>query len=403
MTNVIDTEDSLNRRVVITGCGVVCSLGRSPLEVWEAIENNRSGVKLISRFDTTKYKTKIAAGVDEIETLGERFNQKYWDSLDKTAQFVISAGLSAFEDASLSFTPENSGEVAIVIASQWRERNTKFPPAETLAGLLGITGNVLQISPHSAGGIVAISEAAEMIRRGDALVALAGGVENPITPEVLSFYEERTDLSENNDSPANASRPLDLNRDGFVLAEGSAIVVLEDLEVAQVRGANILAELEGNSYTFSPGMSGIPKIAISQISRSIQSAVEKSGRIRSEIDVVYMNASGSVEEDVLEAKGIKSVFGSATRHHMYTPALKGHTGNMFSASGPLGVIVLTEAMQRGKIPSTLNLIDDDPGIDLDANKSSVKDDIISVCIVNAIGGPHNATLVISHPRVMRNY
>ena len=403
MTNVIDTEDSLNRRVVITGCGVVCSLGRSPLEVWEAIENNRSGVKLISRFDTTKYKTKIAAEIDEIETLGERFNQKYWDSLDKTAQFVISAGLSAFEDASLSFTPENSGEVAIVIASQWRERNTKFPPAETLAGLLGITGNVLQISPHSAGGIVAISEAAEMIRRGDALVALAGGVENPITPEVLSFYEERTDLSENNDSPANASRPLDLNRDGFVLAEGSAIVVLEDLEVAQVRGANILAELEGNSYTFSPGMSGIPKIAISQISRSIQSAVEKSGRIRSEIDVVYMNASGSVEEDALEAKGVKSVFGSATRHHMYTPALKGHTGNMFSASGPLGVIVLTEAMQRGKIPSTLNLIDDDPGIDLDANKSSVKDDIISVCIVNAIGGPHNATLVISHPRVMRNY
>ena len=403
MTNVIDPEDSLNRRVVITGCGVVCSLGRSPLEVWEAIENNRSGVKLISRFDTTKYKTKIAAGVDEIETLGERFNQKYWDSLDKTAQFVISAGLSAFEDASLSFTPENSGEVAIVIASQWRERNTKFPPAETLAGLLGITGNVLQISPHSAGGIVAISEAAEMIRRGDALVALAGGVENPITPEVLSFYEERTDLSENNDSPANASRPLDLNRDGFVLAEGSAIVVLEDLEVAQVRGANILAELEGNSYTFSPGMSGIPKIAISQIARSIKSAVEKSGRIRSEIDVVYMNASGSVEEDALEAKGVKSVFGSATRHHMYTPALKGHTGNMFSASGPLGVIVLTEAMQRGKIPSTLNLIDDDPDIDLDANKSSVKDDIISVCIVNAIGGPHNATLVISHPRVMRNY
>ena len=403
MTNVIDTEDSLNRRVVITGCGVVCSLGRSPLEVWEAIENNRSGVKLISRFDTTKYKTKIAAEIDEIETLGERFNQKYWDSLDKTAQFVISAGLSAFEDASLSFTPENSGEVAIVIASQWRERNTKFPPAETLAGLLGITGNVLQISPHSAGGIVAISEAAEMIRRGDALVALAGGVENPITPEVLSFYEERTDLSENNDSPANASRPLDLNRDGFVLAEGSAIVVLEDLEVAQVRGANILAELEGNSYTFSPGMSGIPKIAISQIARSIQSAVEKSGRIRSEIDVVYMNASGSVEEDALEAKGVKSVFGSATRHHMYTPALKGHTGNMFSASGPLGVIVLTEAMQRGKIPSTLNLIDDDPDIDLDANKSSVKDDIISVCIVNAIGGPHNATLVISHPRVMRDY
>ena len=258
-------------------------------------------------------------------------------------------------------------------------------------------------NPHAAGGIVAISEAAEMIRRGDALVALAGGVENPITPETLSFYEERDDLSVNNASPTKASRPLDLNRDGFVIAEGAAIVVLEDLEVAQVRGANILAELEGSSYVFSPGMSGIPKISTSQIAKSILSAVDKSGRIRSEIDVVYMNASGSLEEDALEAKGIQSVVGAATRHHMYTPALKGHTGNMFSASGPLGVIVLTEAMQRGKIPSTLNLVDDDPEIDLDANKISVKDDIISVCIVNAIGGPNNATLVISHPRVMRDF
>ena len=403
MTNLVDTESALNRRVVITGCGVVCSLGRTSSEVWEAVENNLSGVKLISQFDTSKYKTKIAAEIDDIESLGHRFKQEYWDGLDKTAQFVVSAGLSAFEDASLNFTPQNSSEVAVVIASQWQERNSTYQPAETLAGLLGVTGKVLQVNPHTAGGIVAISEAAEMIRRGDALVALAGGVENPITPETLSFYEERDDLSVNNASPTKASRPLDLNRDGFVIAEGAAIVVLEDLEVAQVRGANILAELEGSSYVFSPGMSGIPKISTSQIAKSILSAVDKSGRIRSEIDVVYMNASGSLEEDALEAKGIQSVFGAATRHHMYTPALKGHTGNMFSASGPLGVIVLTEAMQRGKIPSTLNLVDDDPEIDLDANKISVKDDIISVCIVNAIDGPNNATLVISHPRVMRDF
>ena len=403
MTNLVDTVSSINRRVVITGCGVVCSLGQSSSEVWEAIASNHSGVKLISSFDVSRYKTKIAAELSDIGSLGKKFRQEYWDTIDKNSQFAVSAGLSAFEDASLNFTPQNSSEVAIVLASQWQEQNVISQPAEALAGLLGVTGKVLQINALSAGGIVAISEAAEMIRRGDALVALAGGVENPITPETLSFYEERTDLSVNNDAPTKASRPLDLNRDGFVLAEGAAIVVLEDLEVAQARGAKILAELEGTSYTFSPGMSGIPKISISQISRSIQSAVEKSGRIRSEIDVIYMHASGSPEEDILEAKGIQSVFGAATRHHMYTPALKGHTGNMFSASGPLGVIVLTEAMKRGKIPSTLNLVDEDPDIDLDANKILMKDDMVSVCIVNSIGGPYNATLVISHPRVMRDY
>tara|TARA_B100000700_G_C15063384_1_gene867629 strand:- start:11806 stop:13017 length:1212 start_codon:yes stop_codon:yes gene_type:complete len=403
MTNSVSAEGSLNRRVVITGCGVVCSLGQSSSAVWEAIENNLSGVKLISQLNTSKYKTKIAAEIDNLDFLGKRFKQEYWNSLDKIAQFTVSAGLSAFEDASLNFTPENASEVAVVLASQWQEHNSQSQPAETLAGLLGITGKVLQLNAHSAGGVIAISEAAEMIRRGDALVAFAGGAEDPINSSTLSFYENNTDLSVNNETPTEASRPLDLNRDGFVLAEGAAIIVLEDLEVAQTRGANILAELEGSSYSFSPGVSGIPKLSVSQIARSIQAAVEKSGRIRSEIDVVYMHASGSPEEDILEAKGIQSVFGAATRHHMYTPALKGHTGNMFSASGPLGVIVLTEAMKRGKIPSTLNLVDEDPAIDLDANKSLVKDDIISVCIVNAIGGPHNATLVISHPRVMRNY
>ena len=131
MTNSVSAEGSLNRRVVITGCGVVCSLGQSSSAVWEAIENNLSGVKLISQLNTSKYKTKIAAEIDNLDFLGKRFKQEYWNSLDKIAQFTVSAGLSAFEDASLNFTPENASEVAVVLASQWQEHNSQSQPAET--------------------------------------------------------------------------------------------------------------------------------------------------------------------------------------------------------------------------------------------------------------------------------
>ncbi len=423
-----EDSDAPRRRVVITGVGVVCSLGRTTGDLWQAIEDGRSGVGPITRFDASGFQTRIAAEVPDADQRDERFDQQYWDQLDPISRFSVSAALSAVQGAGLTFSPQNRGQVAVVIASERPSEDLTLEgarllaagdidaaakllaadarphaPADRVASLLGVTGPVLQIENGSPGGLNAIIEAAAMIRRGDALVAISGGAEAPITPLTLAAFQGTGGLSTNNDDPAGSSRPLDTARDGFVLGEGAALVTLEALEVAEARGVKILAEIEGEGMTFSPGSGGTPSMDEQQIGQAIQLALVTSGRIRSEIDVLALHAAGSIEGDRIEAVGVKRVFGAATRHHMYTPALKGHTGHLLGASGPLTLAVLLEAMHRNKIPSTLNLLEEDLEVDLDANPSGVRDDNVLVCIVNATGWAHNAALVLAHPKAMRPF
>ena len=423
-----EDSDAPRRRVVITGVGVVCSLGRTTGDLWQAIEDGRSGIAPITRFDASGFQTRIAAEVPDADQRDERFDVEYWDQLDLRSRFAVSAALSAVQGAGLTFSPQNRGQVAVVIASERPSEALTLEgarllatgdidaaaellaadarphaPADRVASLLGITGPVLQVENRSPGGLNAIIEAAAMIRRGDALVAVAGGAEAPITPLTLAAFQGTGGLSTNNDDPAGSSRPLDTARDGFVLGEGAVLVTLEALEVAEARGVKILAEIEGEGMTFSPGSGGTPSMDEQQIGQAIQLALVTSGRIRSEIDVLALHAAGSIEGDRIEAVGVKRVFGAATRHHMYTPALKGHTGHLLGASGPLTLAVLLEAMHRNKIPPTLNLLEEDPEVDLDGNPSGVRDDNVLVCIVNATGWAHNAALVLAHPKAMRPF
>ena len=427
---MVAAEDSEapRRRVVITGVGVVCSLGRTTGDLWQAIEDGRSGIAPITRFDASAYETRIAAEVPDADQRDQRFDEQYWSQLDLRSRFAVSAALSAVQGAGLTFSLQNRGQIAVVIASERPSEDLLFQgsqllaagdidaaarllaeharphaPADRVASLLGVSGPVLQIENRSAGGLNAIIEAAAIIRRGDALVAVAGGAEAPITPLTLAAFQGTGALSTNNNNPAGSSRPLDTARDGFVLAEGAAVVTLEALEVAEARGVKILAELEGEGMSFSPGSGGTPAMDEQQIGHAIQLALVTSGRIRSEIDVLALHAAGSIEGDRIEASGVKRVFGAATRHHMYTPALKGHTGHLLGASGPLTVAILLEAMHRNKIPPTLNLVEEDPEVDLDANPSGVRNDNVLVCIANATGWAHNAALVLAHPKAMRPF
>ncbi|PKB56628.1 MAG: hypothetical protein BZY69_00830, partial [SAR202 cluster bacterium Casp-Chloro-G1] len=250
---MVNTSDSgsAERRVVITGVGVVCSLGRTTGDVWQAIEDGRSGVGPITRFDASGFATRIAAEVPDALAHDHRFDEAYWQSLDLRARFAVSAALSAVQGAGLTFTPQNRGQVAVVMASERPEEDVLLAgaraliagdidgaasilaaharphaPAERIAALLGVTGPVLQIENRSAGGLNSIIEAAAMIRRGDALVAIAGGADAPITPLTLAAFQGTGALSTRNDAPAGASRPLDAARDGFVLGEGAALVTL---------------------------------------------------------------------------------------------------------------------------------------------------------------------------------
>ncbi|MDA1003334.1 MAG: beta-ketoacyl synthase N-terminal-like domain-containing protein, partial [Chloroflexi bacterium] len=274
-------------------------------------------------------------------------------------------------------------------------------PAERVAALLGVTGPVLQLGAGTAGGLDAVIEAAAIIRRGDALVAIAGGAEAPITPLTLAAYQGAGLLSRRNDDPAAASRPLERDRDGLVLAEGAAIVVLELLEVAVARGARILAEIEGEGLSFSPGTSGEPQLAAVPIGQALQQALAVSGRIQSELDVIALDAAGTVEGDRIEALGIRRVFGAAARHHVYTPALKSHTGHALGASGPLTLVLMLEALERQRIPGTRNLDHEGDEIELDGNARGMRDDNVRVVGVSALGAARAAFVLLAHPRAMR--
>ncbi len=419
-----DISDAPRPRVVITGVGVVHALGRTTGAIWDAMAEGRSAVRPITRFDATPYATRIAAEVDDEPDA--RFKPDYWDALDRRSRFAVSAALSAVQGAGVTFNPQNRAQVTVVMASERPEEDRLLEgarhivagniegaaatlaaharphaPAERIAALFGTTGPVLQLENRAPGGLAAIIEAAAVLRRGDALVAVAGGAEAPITPLSLAAFQGTGSLSTRNDAPHEASRPLDLDRDGFVLAEGAAVVVLERLEVAVARGARILAEIEGEAMTFSAGRDGVPGFDAAQIARCIQLALVTSGRIQSEVDLLALHAAGNIEGDRLEARAVRMIFGAATRHHMYTPALKSHLGHALAASGPLALAVVLEAMHRQQIPGTRNLVREDPEVDLDANPKGVRADTLRVAMVNATGWAHNATLAICHPASMR--
>lgn len=424
MTSASPDEGATERRVVITSLGVLHALGHSSGEIWEAMAEGRSGVGPITRFDASGFATQIAS---EIDLAGDdRFRPEYWDALDRRSRYAVSAALTAVQRGGLSFTPQNRGQVAVVLASERPEEELLIEGArhleggdvaaaaeslaaharphavsERVAAMLGTTGPVLQIENRSAGGLNAIVEAAELIRRGDALIALAGGVEAPITPLTVAAFQGTGALSTRNDDPSAASRPLDTQRDGMVLAEGAAIFVLEALEVAVARGATILAEIEGHGATFSASEGGHPGADPAQIGQAIQLALVNSGRIQSEVDVLMLHAAGTPAGDVQEAVGVRRIFGGSTRHHMYTPAPKSHLGHALGASGPLALALLLEAMHRQEVPGTRNLDEEDPEVDLDANPGPPRADTVLVGMVNATGWAHNACIALCAPRAMR--
>ena len=413
-------------RVVITGAGVICALGSTTGDLWRAIDAGRSGVGAITRFDASAFATRIAAEVPDADERDERFDARYWDSLDRRSRFAVRAGLSALQHAGLPLTQQNRGQVAVVMASERADEETLLAgaaeleagrvqqaaaalagharphsPASRISALIGATGPSLQIESRSAGGIVAMIEAAAMIRRGDVLVALAGGAEAPITPLTFAAYQGADALSKRNDDPAAASRPLDTDRDGLVLGEGAAVVVLESLELARARGATILAEIEGEGMTFASSNGGHPTADAAEIGRAMQLTLAASGRIQSEIDVIALHAAGTVDGDRTEALGVHRIFGVAARHHLYTPALKSMTGHLLGASGPLTVVIMLEALARQQIPPTINLDHEDTECDLDANPGGTRNDTVRVVIVNATDGAHNAALLFVHPEAMR--
>jgi 3-oxoacyl-[acyl-carrier-protein] synthase II len=408
------------RRVAITGLGAVTPLGLTWRESWEACREGRSGVGRITLFDASDLPVTIAAevkGFDPVAHLGRKEARR----TSRVIQFAIVAAREAVADAGLDVAAEaedigvviGSGvggldvvEEASLVAHQqgWR-RVSPFTvpnlipdmPAGMVAIDLGAKGPNFCVVSACATGAHAIGEAAEMIRRGDAVAVLAGGTEAGITRVGIAAFAVTQALSRRNDEPERASRPFDRDRDGFVTAEGATVLVLEDWDHARSRGARIYAELVGYGATADANHITQPDPDGAGAIRCIRRALARAGRRPDEVGYINAHGTGTPLNDVSETRAFKAVFGEAA-YRIPVSSTKSMTGHLLGAAGAFETMVCVLAMYDKYIPPTINLDDPDPECDLDYVPHVGRAASPRLALNTSFGfGGHNACLAIALP------
>ncbi len=407
-------------RVVITGLGIVSPLGASAALTWEGVVAGRSSAARIDRFDPEPFAVQIACAAND-------FDPSVWLDLrearrfDRAVQFAVGASMMAVEDARLDTAAEDPDRVGVIIGSgiggletihrgyvDLFERGPMRVNALTGAMMLpdmaagqvaimtGFRGPNFCVVAACATGSNAVGEAWEIIRRGDAEAMLAGSTEAGLTPFGVAAFHRIGAVSTRNDEPERASRPFDLERDGFVFGEGSGMLVLERLDHAQARGARILAELVGYGTTADAYHVSAPSEDGAGASRAILMALRKAGAAPEEVD--YINAHGTSTQlnDMSETRAIKTALGD----HAYkvpVSSTKSMHGHLMGAAGSLEAAITVMTMREGIIPPTINLDYPDPECDLDyvPHKARRVDRPIKLALSNSFGfGGHNACLAI---------
>ncbi len=367
----------MQRRVVITGLGCVSPLGNDVNTTWENILAGKSGAAKITHFDTDGFRTNFAAevkGFDGAELFGNREARK----LDRYAQFALAAASQAIDNAELEITDQNRDRIGVVSGTGIGGVNTldqqmqvyyekgpgRISPflvpmmlPDTGAGMIaiqyGVRGPNMAVVTACATGTNAIGEAAEMIRRGSADIMIAGGSEAAIIPIAVAGLIVMGALSRRNDDPEAASRPFDLDRDGFVIGEGSAIMVLEDLEHAQSRGASILAEVSGYGTTNDAFHISAPAEKGDGAARCMQNCLENAQLGVDDIDYINAHGTSTTLNDRSETAAIKYVFGEKA-YNLPVSSTKSMTGHLLGASGALEAVLCIKAIQEGVLPPTIN-------------------------------------------------
>ena len=409
----------MRKRVVITGLGCICPVGNNVKETWEALLACKSGAGMITLFDASKHKTRFAAevkGFDAAALFGPREARK----MDRFTQFASVATQEALEQAGLNIAESNRDRVGVLIgtgiggfgtmldqAEVMRERGPdRVSPflipmmiADSAAGMLairlGARGPNMAIATACASGNNAIGEAAEMIRRGAADAMIAGGSEAAIVPLAMAGMNVMTALSTRNDDPQTASRPFDRERDGFLMGEGAGVLILESLEHAQARGANILAEVSGYGTTDDAHHISAPAENGAGAAISMKLALDDAGL--DIMDIEYINAHGTSTplNDKSETAAIKTVFGEQA-YQIPVSSTKSMTGHLLGASGAVEAAFVTMAIREGILPPTINYRTPDPECDLDYVPNEPRKASPRNVMSNSFGfGGHNATLVIS--------
>jgi len=409
----------VKKRVVVTGYGTVSPLGTGNEKNWDALINGRSGIGLIpeDRLDTSDLPVKFAGVVDDLD-VGQYVDPK---SVKRHEQFVtyaiiaskIALDMADFDvekfDATRCGTSVGSGIGGFeAIENTTRAYDAKgikrispfFIPTSIInmaSGAVsiefGFKGHNLSIVTACATGTHSIGEAAKIIERGDADVMLAGGTESSITKLAIGGFANMKALSRRNDDPATASRPFDVDRDGFVMGEGCGIMVLESLEHAQARGANILAEFAGYGSSADAYHMTAPDETGDGAVRCMTAAIKDAGIEPSAIDYINAHGTSTPYNDKIETLAIKKVFGDhATK--LKISSSKSMTGHLLGAAGGIEAIFSCMAIQNGIIPPTINIQNQDPECDLDYVPNKAQEHDVKYALSNSIGfGGTNGTLV----------
>lgn len=404
------------RRVVVTGLGVVAPVGIGKEKFWAGLTGGHSGVDQITNFDTTDYSVTIAAEVQDFDLSGQ-VEPKELRHLDRFVQFAIAAAGEAISDANLDIAanPERVGVIVgsgigglrtledqhKILINRGPRRTSPFLIPMMIPNMasgqisiyFGAKGpNFCPVSACTTSNH-AIGEAFEIIKRGAADICVAGGAEAPITPLGIAGFAAMKALSTRNDDPAGASRPFDAKRDGFVVGEGAGILILEDLESALSRKAHIYAEIIGYGATGDAYHITAPELTGSGAIRSMSLAVEEAGIKKEEVDYINAHGTSTIANDKLETFAMKKVFGEHV-NELLISSTKSMTGHLLGAAGAIELIASVLAMRDGIVPPTINQEKPDPECDLEyvPNKAVKKE--INVILSNSFGfGGHNASVV----------
>ncbi len=401
----------------MTGVGVVSPIGLDRESTWDGLLSGKSGIDHIKSFDAESHATRIAAEVDGFEPT-DYMDRKKARRMDRFAQLACVASLEAMAHAGLTIEDLDPTRVAVVVGSgvggiqtlsaQFDVMRDKGPGRVTpflipmmlgdlaagqVSMLIGTKGPNYSVVSACATGTDSIGEAKEMIQRGEADVAIAGGTEAAICPIAVAGFNSCMALSKRNDDPQGASRPFDAERDGFVLGEGAGVLLLESESHARKRGANVLAEVAGYGATSDAHHVTEPEPSGEGAARAMKLALDEAQLAPGEIEYVNAHGTSTPLNDKYETLAIKRVFGDAAGS-VPISSTKSMIGHLLGAAGGVEAVVSVLAITESAIPPTINLENHDPDCDLDYVPNEFRSQAVRTSLTNSMGfGGHNACLV----------
>ncbi|WP_226670577.1 beta-ketoacyl-ACP synthase II [Metabacillus litoralis] len=404
------------KRVVVTGLGALTPIGNDVQTTWENAIKGVSGIGPLTRVDAEQYPAKVAAELKDFN-IEQYMDKKDARKMDRFTQYAVVAALMAAKDANLEITEENAPRVGVWIGSgiggmetfeqQYKLLLEKGPRRVSpffvpmlipdmatgqVSIALGAKGFNSCTVTACATGTNSIGDAYRVIERGEADVMVTGGSEAPLTEMSFAGFSANKALSTNPD-PQSASRPFDLNRDGFVMGEGAGIIVLEELEHALARGAKIYAEIVGYGATGDAHHITAPAPNGEGGARAMKQAIEGSGLKADEIDYINAHGTSTPYNDKFETLAIKEVFGDHAQK-LAISSTKSMTGHLLGAAGGVEAILSILAIQEGIIPPTINFETPDPDCDLDYVPNEARKREVNTALSNSLGfGGHNATII----------